>query len=101
MIKLQTTSKSKILPINDIVDELKSYFTLKQTKAYIYLYFAEKIESVLIVLEDKNVTIEQLFQAMKELDDLITKVNYHNSNIKNIERILNNLKRYSPMNSYV
>ena len=101
MIKVQTDRKNKILPINDIVDELKAFFILRQSKPYIYKNFVERIDKIIIALESNNTSVLQLFQIMKDIDDLITKIVRHNNDMRNIEKVLVDLKKYTPMKKTV
>ena len=80
-----------------IIRGLRMYYTLKSAQPDKSRQFVHQIERIIYHLENDNATVDELLQVMKKLDELITKIEFEYDNIVKVERALDNLRNYVPL----
>ena len=89
------TFNQQTLPVIAITNELKTFFTLRKIDSDLYPTIIKKIENIIQILEQENISSFELLQAIKDLDDLISVIEKPVTiSTRVLENALDDLRRF-------
>ena len=89
------TFNQQTLPVIAITNELKTFFTLRKIDSDLYPTIIKKIENIIQILEQENISSFELLQAIKDLDDLISVIKKPVTiSTRVLENALDDLRRF-------
>ena len=89
------TFNQQTLPVIAITNELKAFFTLRKIDSDLYQTIIKKIENIIQILEQENISSFELLQAIKDLDDLISVIEKPVTiSTRVLENALDDLRRF-------